>query len=359
MKWSITLGKIIGVKILLHWTFWILILWIVFSQVLKGGAFNDILFSVGSLLSVFACVVLHEFGHILVAKKYGIQTRRIVLLPIGGVADLERLPENPKQELLIAIAGPLVNIAIAGLIFLTTPINKVFFQEPDLLQLTKYQLFWSTLFSINVLLAIFNLIPAFPMDGGRVLRAILAMYMNRIRATRIAANLGQFIAILFIFFGLFINPFLSLIGIFIFFGAYSENFMIQHQEFLRRFLVRDAMMTSFTRLSASTTIKEVSDKIIEGPEHDFIVSENGHVSGIVTYPVLIQALKERSLDTHVSEIMIKNFDSTNINDSLDLIFMKVQRDKSSFLPVLDGHNLAGVINIGNINEFLTIRTSHS
>lgn len=359
MKWSLTLGKIAGIRVLLHWTFWILILWIVFAQTRSGASSADIIFSVGTVFSIFACVVMHEFGHALTARKYGINTRRIVLLPIGGIADIERIPENPKQELLIAIAGPAVNVVIAGLIYLLTPVNKIFLEEADLLALSRYHLFWSALFSINIILVAFNLIPAFPMDGGRMLRALLSMNMNRAKATKIAANLGQLIAILFILFGLFYNPFLSLIGVFIFFAAYSENFMTQHQEFLQRYLVKDAMMTNFTRIDPHQTIQEVSDKIIAGPEHDFVVSEDGNALGVITYPLLIQALKERSHDTAVSAIMIKNFESIHIDEHLDKIFLKLQRDKNSFLPVLDNEKLAGVINRNNINEFLMIRRADS
>jgi Zn-dependent protease len=359
MKWSLSLGKIAGIKLLLHWTFWILILWIIASQAMRGGAVYDILFSVILVFSVFACVVFHEFGHALAARRYGINARRIILLPIGGLAELERLPEKPKEELIVALAGPLVNIVIAGLIFLLTPVDELFVGEQDLLQLSKYRLYWSALFSINIILFVFNLIPAFPMDGGRMLRALLAIKMGRIKATQIAANLGQFIAILFIFFGLFYNPFLSLIGIFIFFGAYSENFMIRHQEFLRNYLAKDAMMTNFTKIPPSQTIKEISDRIISGPEHDFIVSENGHVLGTLTYPIIIKALKENSPDTTAGDIMIRDFESININDSLDKIFIKLQRDKHSFIPVLENQKLAGVMNLNNLNEFLMIKSAHN
>jgi Zn-dependent protease/CBS domain-containing protein len=359
MKWSLNLGKIAGIRLLLHWTFWLLILWIIFSQTRRGGSANDIIFSLILILSVFTCVVLHELGHALTAKRFGIITRRIVLLPIGGMADMEKLPENPKQELLITIAGPTVNILIAALIVLLTPAQNIFIENVNLANLSRYQLFWSSLLSVNIILAVFNLIPAFPMDGGRIFRALLAMKMERAKATKIAANFGQFIAIVFIFAGLFINPFLSLVGIFVFFAAYSENFLIQQQEFLRRYLVRDAMMTNFTRLMPTQTIEEVSDKIIAGPEHDFIVTEDEKVLGIVTYPILIQALKENNANTPVSNIMIRNFDSINLNETLDKIFIKMQKDKNSFIPVLDNQNLKGVINMNHINEFLSIRTAHS
>lgn len=359
MKWSLTLGKIAGIRILLHWTFWLLILWLIFSQARQGGSAFDIFYSLALLAGVFVCVLLHEFGHALTARRYGIQTRRIILLPIGGLADIERLPENPKQEVVIALAGPAVNLIIAGLIFLFSPLKKILIEEPDLLHISKFQLFWTMLFTVNLVLAVFNLIPAFPMDGGRVLRALLALRIPRARATRIAANIGQFIAILFIFFGLFVNPFLTLIGIFIFFAAYSENFLIQHQEFLKRYLVKDAMMTNFTKLSPTQTIQEVSDKIIAGPEHDFVVSDNGHALGLVTYPLLIKALKENSLNTPVERIMIKEFESINADESLELIFTKLQRDKTPLLPVVENDQLTGVISRHNINEFLVIRNSHN
>ena len=162
MKWSLNLGKIAGIRLLLHWTFLILIFWIAFAQIFRGGTLFDALYSVGLILVVFATVVLHELGHALTAKRYNIQTRKILLLPIGGIADLEKLPEDPKQEVIIAIAGPMVNVVIAIILFFTSPINQVFINETDLTTLSRYQLFWTTIFSVNVLLVLYNLIPAFP-----------------------------------------------------------------------------------------------------------------------------------------------------------------------------------------------------
>jgi Zn-dependent protease/predicted transcriptional regulator len=357
MKWSLYIGKIAEIRLLLHWTFLILVLWIGFAQIFRGGSINDALYSMGTILAVFAIVVLHELGHALTARRYGIQTRKILLLPIGGIADLERIPEDPKEELVIAIAGPMVNVVIAAILYFTTPVKSIFLEETDLIELARYQLFWATMFSINVLLILFNMIPAFPLDGGRVLRALLAFRMNRSKATRIAFQIGQFIAIVFVFVGLFINPFLSIIGVFIFFAAQSENYITKHQEFLGKYVARDAMITNFTMLAPTTTLREVSDRIIHGSEQDFVILENGKLAGILTYPVFIQGLRDYSWETLVKNIMVTSFDNIDVNENLDKIFIKLQRDKISFLPVVENNELAGIINLNNINEFLMIKSA--
>jgi Zn-dependent protease len=224
MRWSIRVGKIAGIQLYLHWTFLILLGLVFFSELGNSlglpGATQAVLF----VLALFACIVLHELGHALAARRYGIPTRDITLLPIGGVARMERMPREPKQELWVAIAGPLVNVGIAAVLILVlvgihyTRVQFLVAQKPFLLLLLRANLF----------LIVFNLLPAFPMDGGRVLRALLARRMDYVRATRIAARIGQVMAIFFVIAGIYslfqphVSPMLTLIGVFIFFGARNE-----------------------------------------------------------------------------------------------------------------------------------------
>jgi Zn-dependent protease len=225
MRWSLKLGKIAGIRIYLHWTFLILPLWVFFNDLGKGlglpGAVQSVLF----VIALFGCIVLHELGHALAARRYGIPTRDITLLPIGGVARMERMPREPRQELWVAIAGPLVNVGIAAVLLLAlvalqfVPARFVASQAAFLVPLL-----WANLF-----LLVFNLLPAFPMDGGRVLRALLAQRLDYIRATRIAARVGQVMSILFVIAGFTVlkNPMLMLIGVFIFFGARNEAHIVE------------------------------------------------------------------------------------------------------------------------------------
>jgi Zn-dependent protease len=356
MKWSLFVGKIFGVRIQIHWTFFLLILWIILSELQRGGNKQSAMISVGFILSVFACVILHEMGHILTARKFGIDTKKITLLPIGGVASLEKIPENPRQELLVALAGPAVNVAIVIILYPFVPSN-IMFKQQDLSSIAGGEIFLASLLSVNMALVIFNLIPAFPMDGGRALRAIMAMRMDRVKATRIASNIGQIIAVFFVFLGLFYNPFLSLIGVFIFFGAFAENLTVQHLEFLRGRTVREAMMTDFTTLSPANTTGEGIDKLLAGSENNFLISEDGKVKGIVSSNQLIEALRNNGTQVPLAQIMKTNFQSFNIDTKLTDVITDVMRNGSSFYPVIDNDKVIGVINKENINEFIMVQSA--
>jgi Zn-dependent protease len=222
MKGSFKLGNIAGIGVFIHWTFSILIVFIIYSNYRAGQNMEQILWSLLFVLSIFATVFLHELGHALAAKRYGIKTTDITLLPIGGLARLERIPEKPTEELVVAIAGPLVNIVLAllTLLFITVPSWGAITEQLTIgVGLHNFFLYF---FIVNIWLSLFNLIPAFPMDGGRVLRAILSMGMQRHSATEIAARIGQLLAIGFVFLGFYSNPFLIFIGLFIILGAQGE-----------------------------------------------------------------------------------------------------------------------------------------
>jgi Zn-dependent protease/CBS domain-containing protein len=356
MKWALNLGRIAGIRILVHWTFLFLIGWIVFTEMGRGSDLTTTLLSVGFVLTIFLCVVLHELGHSLTAKQYGINTKSITLLPIGGVASLERMPESPKQELLIAVAGPAVNVVIAFILWLALPPLTSVPDEEFFARITPANFFYM-LFFVNLMLVVFNAIPAFPMDGGRVLRALLAFKLGRVRATQIAANLGQILAILFIFIGFFSNPFLILIGVFVFFGAYTENMMVQHLDFLRGHSVREGMMTSFVKLAPTDTVRDALNKLLSTSEHDFIVENEDQVVGTLSRMQLIQAVKNEQIQVPVVEIMSQEFRSFNTKDKLSEAYTEIQKAPGSLFPVLDNGKLAGVINSDNINEFILVKSA--
>lgn len=356
MNLSFTLGRIAGIKILMHWTFLILLAWIVFSEIGKGSDTYTILMMVLLVLSIFACVVLHELGHSLTARKYGIDTKKITLLPIGGVASLERMPDDPKQELWIALAGPAVNVVIAIILFFFLPLDK--FSNPEDIPTTiSGDNFLIALFSINVFLVLFNAIPAFPMDGGRILRALLALKMDKVKATQIAATLGKFFAAGFVVVGLFYNPFLIFIGIFVYFGAYAENVMVQHQSLLKGYKVRDAMMTNIITLHPDDTVESATEKLLSGSEQDFLVVDNGKIVGILTRDILINALHQKAHQTPISKIMSTTYVAYNAEESLNSIYATSQRTKTFFSPVMENDQLVGVINKDNLNEFLMVRSA--
>jgi Zn-dependent protease len=225
MKWSWKIGSYAGIGVYIHATFLLIILFVIFQHWALGNSIAETSLGVLFTLAIFLCVVLHEFGHALAAKRYGIRTRDITLLPIGGVARLERMPDEPRQELLVALAGPAVNVVLAFLLFigLAATDNLV---APETMGVAHGSFFERLLF-VNLFLVAFNMIPAFPMDGGRVLRALLATRMEYTRATSVAAALGQGIALVFGLLGIIWNPMLIFIALFVWIGAQQEASLTQ------------------------------------------------------------------------------------------------------------------------------------
>src|SRR5438874_1376432 len=322
MKWSLFLGRLSGIKIFIHWTFLILIAWIVSEQILLGHKLNTILLSIVFVLAVFACIVLHELGHALTAKRFHSKTRDIILLPIGGLARMESLPEKPMEEFLVAVMGPAVNIVISCILFLVLKITGNFpLSINNNLTITPTN-FLIQLFAVNLFLALFNFIPAFPMDGGRVLRALLSLKLSRVRATRIAAYTGQAIAILFVLVGIFSNPMLVFIGFFIFLGARAEAKSEETISALREAKVSDVLMHQYSVLRPADTLSKAVEFLLDSQEHSFIVEENGELIGTLSRRELIQGLSRFGKAVPVSKIMRPNRASLKPGDRLRDIIQK-------------------------------------
>jgi len=279
MKWQWRLGRFAGIDVYVHATFLLLIGWVGYSHWLANHLWSEVLSGVFFILALFLCVVLHEYGHALTARRYGIKTRDITLYPIGGVARLERMPDRPLEELWVALMGPLVNVLIAAGLF-----AYLFFSR-NLVPMNELTIasgsFLERLMAVNISLVLFNLIPAFPMDGGRVLRALLAMRMEYVRATQIAANIGQGFAFLIGFVGLFSNPFLVFIAFFVWIGASQEAGMVQMRNSISGIPVTRAMLTDFKSLSPDDKLSQVVALVLAGSQHDFpVVDAAGKVAGI-------------------------------------------------------------------------------
>ena len=359
MKWSLNLGRIAGIKIYIHWTFLILLLWIVFSQMQQGKSWEQTLAAALFMVLIFGCVILHELGHALMARRYKIPTRDITLLPIGGLARLERIPEDPKQELWVALAGPAVNIVLAAILGLA-----IFMWNPQMLDLQavdwqslSLQSFVINLLLVNLVLAVFNLIPAFPMDGGRVLRALLAFQFSRLQATRMAAALGQFIAIMFAFIGLLYNPVLLLIAIFVYLGAQFEMNQVENKSILGHYQVKDVMMRQYHSLHTNDTLLQAVKLLLDSQEKDFVVVKEDQVVGLLSTHQIIQGLKHQQGEHPVSNIMNKDFRGLDPEEPLDKVFEEFQMKKISVLPVIKGHKLLGILNTENVLEFIMVRNA--
>jgi Zn-dependent protease len=278
------------------------------------------------ILAVFLCVVLHEFGHALAARRYGIKTHDIILLPIGGVARLEKMPTNPLHELWIALAGPAVNIAIVSALFIWLKLTPSL--EPIQTPTLTIGSFLERVMMINMYMAIFNMIPAFPMDGGRVLHAVLATRQEYGRATQIAASIGQGIAILFGIFGLFYNPFLLLIALFVRLGTSQEAGLARMQSVIGGIPVQHAMVTDFKTLNENDSLDRAVELTLAGSQKDFPVVDNGRIEGILTQNDLLKALSARDKHPTITAAMQQNFIT---DESLDMLESHLQNLKNAIV----------------------------
>lgn len=362
MSASLGVGRYAGIKVQIHWTFWLLFVFVAFMVYSAGGTATDLFWNFAFISLLFLCVIFHEFGHALMARKFGVGTRSITLLPIGGLASLKEMPENPMEEFYIAIAGPLVNVVIALLLYPFVPLENYIGQDPEVLQEQLSMIdggnFLFFLFFVNIALVLFNMLPAFPMDGGRVFRALLSLKLGRIRATRVAAAVGKFLAFLFFIYGLFYSVILAVIAVFIYFGAHSENISVQQLSLLDGHKVRDAMITKFSVLRPGSTLAEAVDKILDTTEQNFIVKDEGEILGILYMEDLSQAIKTQGKETHVDNVMETSLRTLDADAPLTDVYRNIQRGNKNFFPVLENGSLIGVVDMNNINEFLTLRAEY-
>jgi len=355
MKWSWKIGHILGIRVQMHMTFLLLLGWVAIRHYAERQEVADALAGVGFILILFGIVVLHELGHALTARRFGIRTRDITLLPIGGVARLERMPEDPREELIVALAGPAVNVLLATLIAGTMVVvtgasisGEITFVGGDLLR----NLLW-----VNIALVVFNLIPAFPMDGGRVLRALLALRMEYVRATQIAASVGQALALVFVFAGLFFNPFLVFIGLFVWMGAAGEASMVQMKSALGGIPVSRAMISDFRAVSPTESLRTVANHIIDGFQQDFPVVEHGRILGVLTRADLMDAAAKGGLDTPVGHAMRTEFETAHASEMLEPAFQRLQGCECRTMPVTRRGELVGVLTMENVGEFLMLQAA--
>lgn len=355
MKWSWRVGTLAGIPIYIHSTFVLILLWVGWVSAAQGQGLASAISGVIFILVLFGCVVLHELGHALTARRYGIGTRDITLLPIGGLARLERMPDDPRQELWVALAGPAVNVVIALALYFLLALQGG--AEP----VTRISLvsgpFVERVMIVNIILVAFNLLPAFPMDGGRVLRAALAMRLDYVRATQIAATVGQGMALLFAFLGLLYNPFLVFIALFVWIGASQEAGMVQMRSALAGIPVAQAMITEFHTLDPQDPLAHAVSLTLTTAQKDFPVVEVGEVVGVLSQAELFRALAEGGQQVAVGTVMERDFDTADSYEMLEPVLERLQGRSSPIVPVLRGGALVGIVTSDNIAEFLDIRSA--
>lgn len=356
MRWSWKIGRIAGIDLRMHATFLLLLAWAALvsyrASGTAAGAARGVLFT----LALFVSVVLHELAHALTARRYGVPTRDITLLPIGGVARLAYIPKEPRQELRVALAGPTVTLGVivvlyAALRLLGLPIlpaSDVLASRGGVLS----QLMW-----VNISLFLFNLLPAFPMDGGRVLRATLALRLDYVRATELAASVGKAFALLFGIVGLFYNPFLVVIALFVWLGAAGEAAEVQRRSSLEGVPVERVMIRDVRTLTSRDTLAVALDHVLAGFQQDFPVVDNGRVVGVLTRARLLEALARRGRDAPVGESMETTFRTADPKEPVEFALTRLQECRCHSLPVISDHRLDGVLTLDNVGEFMMIEAA--
>ncbi len=355
MKWSLKLGRFLGIDVFVHFTFVLLFGFIGIAHWVTGQSLAAALSGMLFFGCLFACVLLHEYGHALMARHFGIGTRDITLLPIGGVARLERMPDKPVQELWVALAGPAVNVVIAGLLAIWLSATGAW-QPVDSLGIAEGSLVGRILVA-NVFLVLFNMLPAFPMDGGRVVRALLAMRLEYSRATQIAANLGRGMAVVLALFGLIGNPMLLLIALFVWVGASQEAVATHFKSAVAGALVREAALAKFATVAASASLRDLTGIMLSESQQDFPVVDNGRIVGILVHAEILAALKSRPMETPVSAIMRTEFDTVEENSPLDELLTCLRHEGGCAIPVMDGGRLVGLLTAENLTEYSIIRAA--
>jgi Zn-dependent protease/CBS domain-containing protein len=353
MWWSVSIGRIAGTAVRIHVTFLLFLVWIWAGSYVTGGAqaaWSGLVF----MVLLFLCVLAHEFGHIFMARRFGVQTPDVTLLPIGGVARLERIPEEPFQEFLIAIAGPAVNvvIALALMLFAGADLGSRSLAAVESSQISMVD----RLASVNLFLAVFNMIPAFPMDGGRVLRAILASRMGYVRATEIAAFIGQGVAFALGFVGLFANPMLIFIAIFVYLAASSEAHLVAIRAMSRGVPTSAAMMTQFATLAPEAHVEDAVQTLLRTSQSEFpVVDAAGKPVGLLGRGDLIRALKQLGPDARVGTAMTTTVPTIGHRRCLEEAFRMLQEKSAPAVAVVDAAGrLVGLVTSETVGEMLML-----
>lgn len=352
MRWSFLLARISGIEVRIHLTFLLLPAFIGLQAWQMGGApaaLNAVVF----VCLIFFCVLLHEFGHAYAALGYGIRTPDITLLPIGGLARLERMPEKPSQEFFIAIAGPLVNVAIAAALGLALGewpdfrLDRLFGPQQGILR---------QLYKANVVLVLFNLIPAFPMDGGRIFRSTLATFLPHGRATRIAASVGQYVAFVLAFFGLSHNPTLILVAVFVYFAADQEADLATMKDFARGRRLQDSMLTEFRSLRLHARLQEALDLAVRTSQSEFPVVElDGRIRGLLTRAALMKALKAAGPSAPVADYMFDEIERVPYYAPFADAFERLQHGPCPAVAIVDrADRLVGLLTPDSMDELMKL-----
>jgi len=354
MSRSFRLARLAGIDIFVHPTFALLLVWVAVSSGLQGRTVGAAAEGVALMLALFGCIVLHELGHALMARRFGIATKDITLLPIGGMARLERMPERPIHEFLVALAGPAVTLLIAVTLFVWLRLSGDW-RPLDAISISRGA-FVEQVMVANVALLLFNLLPAFPMDGGRVLRAMLAARTDYVSATVRAASIGQGIAFLLALVGLFSNLFLVVVAFFVWIAAGEEAAAVQKRSALAGVAVRTAMMTQLQTLTPASTLADAVELLLSGSQQDFPVLQRGALVGILTRQRLIGALASHGREAAVGPLM-EDCPTATPDELLEPMLTRVDATNNRSIAVVAEGRLVGLVTLDNVGELLMVRAA--
>lgn len=345
---SIKIGQAFGIPIYIHWSFLLLPLIVLFRS--EDISDSSVYWEIGLILCLFACVLLHELGHALSAKRYGVKTEDIILSVIGGVARLRNLPSKPIQELIIAAAGPAVNVVIAiAIAFFLLITDGFHLPYEDTITGNNFLFF---LFAANIALVVFNLIPAFPMDGGRMLRAVLSMKIDRVKATKIAVYIGYVMAFIFAFVAIWEAAYtLLVISIFVVFSATAELRAIKSQAFMTNHRVADAMRQQFTILQQSNVMDSAIQTLKGSGQKNFVVLNLMQLTGVLTHHNIIKSVQEKNTFAPISAYMNRNFVTISPNDSIEKAYQLFSEHNHELIPVIENNMVVGILDKIGMNEF--------
>lgn len=373
MRGALKLFTLFGIPVFLHWTFGLIFVYILWHAQSEGLSVMETVWMTGLFMALFLCVLLHEYGHALAARRYGVKTRDIVLMPIGGVARLERMPEKPLQEFVVAIAGPMVNVVIAFLLIvliylladsthlemlqaiLTQEEGEAVIEETGI-QIPQLLQFAVNLAATNIALVLFNMIPAFPMDGGRVFRALLSMRTGRAKATRIAAWLGQAIALMLVLYGLWSDGFmLAILGLFVIYAARSENEMVQTEDLMSRFSARDILRPQYTRLRTNDWMLTAVELLRHGLERHFLVFDlNDNLIGALEEDQIVAAMRKPDVTSELGQ-HLHRVEVVHPSETLLRVNFLIRHQGHGIIAVADETGLVGVIDETGLANFIRLQ----
>lgn len=355
MKRSIKLSSVNGTVLKMHWTFLILLAWVVGANAVSGLVFEKIIWSLVFIVMVFLSIVAHEMGHLLAARRFGIETNEITLLPVGGISNYERLPKNVKEEILISMAGPAVNLAIAGLLLPFIQQHEPIWNVVHHFDVIHEGDFLYKLHLVNLGLFAVNLIPAFPLDGGRVLRALLGLQMNYFKATSIVIITGKILAAAFFIAGIFyVNLLLLVIALLIFGAVQTEEYVLHLRSLVRGLTFGEVVVNDYHSLQAHSTVQDVMGTLMTNHAKHFLIMEGGKPIGTIHRMRIINEVAEKNYNLPVKKLMKENLTYFNAGDDVQKGFKEMVAFPYRNFPVMKDNIFVGVISLLCILEYMLL-----